>query len=134
MFKRKWPVVVFSLLVSIALLTIAWAQANQWSTITPSGSVSSCPATATGQDGQCAVTDGYYFSVGGGPYQKALTSGSVVSSFNNRSGAVVPATGDYSFAQVSGQLAGAQMPATVTCNMEVTVNGTTQTVTLSGCH
>ncbi len=49
------------------------------------------------------------------------TSGFGVTSFNGRKGAVVPATNDYSFAQISGTVSAAQVPTNLTTYIQ---NGT----------
>ena len=64
----------------------------------------------------------------------ATVSGNSVASFNGRTGAVIPTTNDYSFAQLSGQATNAQLPATLTA--ATTGNATTATAlaaTPSGC-
>ncbi len=43
-----------------------------------------------------------------------VATGSSVSSFNGRTGAVTPASGDYSFSQIGGQATNAQLPSTLT--------------------
>jgi hypothetical protein len=60
-------------------------------------------------------------------------------SFKGRTGAVVPATGDYSFAQISGSATSAQLPATVVYNNQSntftapqTVNGGVTATSFSG--
>lgn len=42
-----------------------------------------------------------------------VSQGSGVASFNGRTGAVTPASGDYSFSQIGGQATNAQLPATL---------------------
>lgn len=46
----------------------------------------------------------------------AAVSGPQVTSFNGRSGAVMPAASDYSFSQMSGQAANAQLPSLLTAS------------------
>ncbi|HSK44329.1 MAG TPA: hypothetical protein VLA83_10645, partial [Candidatus Binatia bacterium] len=62
-----------------------------------------------------------------------------VSSFNGRNGSVTPASGDYSFAQISGSAAAGQLPATVIYNNQSntftgnqTVNGSVTATSFSG--
>ena len=46
----------------------------------------------------------------------AAPSSSGIASFDGRTGAVSPASGDYSFGQISGQVANSQLPATLTAS------------------
>jgi hypothetical protein len=55
----------------------------------------------------------------------ATVSGGGVSSFNGRSGAVTPASNDYSFSQLSGQASNAQLPSALTAS--TTGNASTAT-------
>ena len=62
-----------------------------------------------------------------------------VTTFNGRSGSVTPASGDYSFAQISGSAATSQLPATIAYNNQAntftgnqTVNGTVTATSFSG--
>ena len=62
----------------------------------------------------------------------AAATAAGVSTFAGRTGAVVPALGDYSFNQLSGTVTASQMPSTMTCNVSATIN-TSNTVTLTAC-
>jgi len=62
-----------------------------------------------------------------------------VSSFNGRSGSVAPASGDYSFAQISGTATAGQLPSTIVYNNQAnsftgnqTVNGAVSATSFSG--
>ncbi|HLK07595.1 MAG TPA: hypothetical protein VKV30_06635 [Candidatus Angelobacter sp.] len=62
-----------------------------------------------------------------------------VSSFNGRNGSVAPASGDYSFAQISGSAAAGQLPSAVVYNNQAntftgnqTVNGSVTATSFSG--
>ncbi|MBZ5524637.1 MAG: hypothetical protein LAP21_20555 [Acidobacteriia bacterium] len=52
-----------------------------------------------------------------------------VTSFNGRGGSVTPASGDYSFSQITGSVASAQLPATVVYNNQANTLTGNQTVT-----
>ena len=85
---------------------------------------------ASTSGGQAVYIDSTgHLGTGGG------TGGGGVSSFNGRSGAVVPAAGDYSFAQLSGALASSQLTGTfsqpLTLNNSANVFGGTS-LTLTG--
>jgi hypothetical protein len=79
---------------------------------------SACPLSVSGQwliCGYGSASTGYAFcgSFNGGACVP-LSSGTVgVTSFNGRTGAVVPTAADYSFAQLSGTATTAQLPALV---------------------
>ncbi len=65
-----------------------------------------------------------------------------VTSFNTRQGAVMPANGDYGFAQLAGALSATQMPPAQKCTMTLTLSapaaGNTNTLSgvaqLGGCQ
>ena len=136
------------LLVALLFVTIAlFAQTSSapWSGNETQQLLSSC-VTHNTDDVVCTATDGVAFSYHGAPFVKvsAPSGGTAgVTSFNSRTGAVAPATGDYSFSQVSGSVAAAQLPASTKCNMTFTLNAPTTgtitnqlsgTATLGGCQ
>lgn len=85
--------------------------------ISPGGALSTCPAPAAkalifcNVAGDTANPDGAYVSANGatymGPLAPATASG--VTSFNKRTGAVLPAANDYTYSQLSAP------PTTITC-------------------
>lgn len=138
---NPWLVLVLVFLAIAAGLRAGrevWAQSALG--VQPGGVLSSCPAPAVkamifcNVSGDTANPDGAYVSINGGAYAQIQVGQTAagVSSFNKRTGAVVPATGDYGFSQLSGQITAAQMPATTTCTFTQTV-GASNTITLSSC-
>lgn len=131
-------------LLVLACLSVASAQTVQ---VGPLLDPAKCPtlSVTTSAGVICFATDGgtYIsnpFANGGVPTK--INTGSTtagVSSFNTRSGPVMPLLGDYTFALIGGSLTGAQMPATVTCALTITSfaqdgkGGASGTVTLTGC-
>jgi hypothetical protein len=88
---------------------------------------------SVGQNTLClfgsSTTPSAAVSMAGGAFV-ALTSAAPpppagVTTFNGRSGAVVPALNDYSFAQLAGALTAAQMPAAQKCNLTLTLSSPT---------
>ena len=132
-------VVLFGLLMIVAL---AYAQSSL--SLTPGSTLASCPAPVTGSKalqicnvaGDPSNPDGAYVSANGGAYflVSAVTQANGVTSWNKRTGAVSPASGDYSFSLITGQITGSQMAATTTCNVAFGVSGSSITATLTGCH
>ena len=59
----------------------------------------------------CGTDNNWYVT---GIAAASVSQGSTVTSFNGRTGAVTPGSGDYSFSQISGQATNAQLPATLT--------------------
>lgn len=72
------------------------------------GSGGNVNASGTVTNGQCAVFTGVSYNVLGG---SCGSGGSGVSSFNTRTGAVVPTSGDYSFSLISGTATLGQLAA-----------------------
>jgi hypothetical protein len=118
--KRNWfgisLLIVFSAWVAHAQTTgIPWQ-------VTVTGPAAGCalsPVTTPPSATYCFANDTFSVSRNGGPYT-ALVAG--VSSFNGRTGAVLPATGDYTYAEISGT------PPTAAVT---SVNGKTGAVVLS---
>lgn len=114
------------------VLVIALGYAQSSLSISPGSTLASCPAPSAKALIFCNVAgdpsnpDGAYVSANGAAYsqvsQGAAQSG--VTSFNKRTGAVVPAAGDYSYSQL------ASPPTTVTCS---TFTQSNSGVTMSGC-
>ena len=115
------PVTIF-----IGLLLIAaalWAQ-NQFAVTTPPGAVTGCPTPVAGMNILCSVTDGYYASISGAAYQPINATAGGVTSFNKRTGAVLPVVGDYSYSQLSSP------PTTIACT---TSSQSNTGLSASGC-
>jgi len=88
------------------------------------------PAVSPGGQGRIYFDSGsnqFMVSQNGGAYAALGIAGSGVVTFNGRAGAVSPAANDYSFAQISGSVAGTQLPA-LTGDTTMTA-GTTVTTT-----
>ena len=106
-----------------------------------STTLAGCPAPATGAMNFCLVTNdpsnatGVYLTANGAAYFQIKAAGAAgVATFNGRSGNVIPATGDYSFGMVSGQVSATQLPTTLTCTVTLNVTGSSQKATLSSCN
>ena len=61
----------------------------------------SCPTVAASTSQYCFAADGFWQSLNGAAYLQIGPSAAGVTSFNGRTGAVVSATGDYSYSQLS---------------------------------
>jgi hypothetical protein len=117
----------------------------------PVGAPSACAwppsTTATISSGMalCPTTSGLYYALNGGAFQPVAPAASsgvfpltpTVPS-NNFLNGYTASSGTFSFAQpsfgnISGQITGAQMPASTTCNLSETI-GSSNTITISACH
>lgn len=138
----KWMLGIVGVIV-LAYSTLLFAQSltSGW-TLATASSASACPIATT--FGLCGVTTSpatLDISLNGGPYVQLYPSTGTagVASFNNRTGAVVPVSGDYDFSQLTGQTTGAQLPATFTCGVAYTnftgngSGGGAFTATITGC-
>jgi len=91
------------------------------SCVWPTGVTTGMAACATNDP-----TSPIYVALNGGPFQKATAAvASGVSSWNGRTGAVLPAANDYSYSQLSGK------PTTVSCTTYTISN--TGGISFSGC-
>jgi hypothetical protein len=110
--KKALPVILSILLLldtASRLLSPTKASAQSVSngvvTILNAGAPANCAwptgATVTSGLALCATTSGLYWAVNGGAFQAVAGAAGGVTSFNGRTGAVVSASGDYSFAQLS---------------------------------
>lgn len=111
-------------------------------TMSTGSTLASCPTPVSSSKalifcnvaGDASNPDGAYVSANGGAYSRVSSGGAGgVGSFNGRTGNVLPASGDYTHAQISGQITAAAMPTTQTCTLTAVI-GSANTVTLSGCH
>ena len=139
--KKVLTVVV--LFIAVALL--AQTSSTPWSGNETQQLLANC-VTHNTDDVVCVATDGVAFSYHGAAFVKVSSPGSAtagVSSFNARTGAVAPASGDYSFGLISGNLSAGQLPASTKCNLTFTLNapttGTTTNqlngvATIGGCQ
>jgi len=96
-----------------------------------------CLTPVTGSYFLCVASDGIWVSNNGAAYfQVVASSGTAgVTSFNGRTGAVVPTAGDYSFSLLSGSATASQVPPAVNsltvCNAAGTTCGSAQTGAIS---
>lgn len=115
---KPWIVLFFAFLLMTAGMRAGkelWAQSALG--VQPGGVLSSCPAPVAKAMIFCNVTgdpanpDGSYLSMNGGAYAQIQTGAAAagVTSFNKRTGAVLPTTSDYSYSQLSGP------PTTLNC-------------------
>jgi hypothetical protein len=126
--KKLWSVIlsVFVLGAVVGIIVRDWAapppvhaQSIGFAPLAVmAASASACPPSAAGGWTICGygtATSGYALCVSfnAGACTTLSTGTAGVTSFNGRTGAVVPAAGDYSFAQVSGTATTAQLPAVV---------------------
>lgn len=107
--------------------------------------VANCPAGQSGFATLCPVGSGstytMYVSYNAAAYQLLVPVSSGVTSFNGRTGAVVPTANDYSYAQLSGLPAttgactGGTLTGTgtITATSSGTVSITLTSATLTGC-
>jgi hypothetical protein len=129
--KRNWRPLTLIVVAFLVGLTIARAQTSVPWQATVTGLHSVCtvsPITTPASSTYCFASDGLWVSVNGGAFTQigaAVVTG--VTSFNGRTGAVVSATGDYSFSQISGIATASQVPTPPVTS----VNGKTGTVVLS---
>lgn len=118
-------IAAFLIIILIAVALVAQS-ANQFAMTTPNGAVTACPAPVSTSNILCSVTDGYYVSVAGAAYAKinvgAQTGG--VSSYNGRTGNVLPAANDYKYSDLAGK------PTQISCS--TSTQGNTGFVA-SGC-
>lgn len=126
-------------LLVIAAFTIGHAQSNAGGLIMlgVQSSISGCtwPTTYLSTGGTfanaaaiCPLPNGIAYATNGGPFQ--LIGGAPptgVTSFNTRTGTVVPAANDYSYSQLSAP------PTTINCAVAAISTGTTGTFGASGC-
>jgi hypothetical protein len=99
------------------------------------GTHTQCNVSPTGGSSLCQASDGLWLSINGAAFTQVCTVGLAacastatgVTSFNGRTGAVVSATGDYSFSQISGTATASQVPAAPVSS----VNGQTGAVTIT---
>lgn len=101
-----------AVLLAIVMVATALAQsAGQFALSAPTGALSTCPTPVAGANILCSVTDGYYASISGAAYAKINvgTQQAGVSSFNGRSGNVMPAANDYKYSDLANQ------PTSLTC-------------------
>lgn len=112
--------------VLLMVLALGAQTVSPFSLLTQNGALTSCQSPAAGFNGVCAVTDGYYVTINGAAYIKIpLTQGAGgVQTFNNRTGNVLPAAGDYSYSQLQGQ------PTKISCT---TSSQSNTGFTASGC-
>jgi hypothetical protein len=119
-------------LFALVLLVVTAPLFGQAITIDGATLLSSCPKPTVNTVIQCSVAndpanpDGVYVSANAAAYFKVgAVVATGVSSFNTRTGAVVSATGDYSYAQLSSP------PTTLDCSTwSVAQNGH---LSASGC-
>src|SRR5579863_126235 len=73
---------------------------SPWQVSVSAATHTSCTVTA-GLTQFCFASDGLWQSLSGAAYTQIGGGAAGVTSFNGRTGAVLPATGDYSYAQLS---------------------------------
>jgi hypothetical protein len=103
--KQAW---ITAIVVGI-IFVVAGMFAQSSLTVTPGGTLASCPTPSAkalifcNVAGDPAATDGAYVSTNGAAYFAVPKSGAGggVSSFAGRTGNVLPAQGDYSYSQLS---------------------------------
>jgi hypothetical protein len=119
--KKHW----FFFALILAAFSLPWVTGRAQTTIpfqmaVGTGLHTACTVT-TGTTQYCFAADGLWVSLNGAAYaQITVTSG--VTSFNGRTGAVLPAVGDYTYTQISGTPPSAAVTS---------VNGKTGAVVLS---
>lgn len=112
-------------LIALVLFSLlAWAQQPTGSSIAFGTAGSTCQAPSTGNTIICGTSTGAQISINGAAYVP-ITNG--VLSFGGRTGAVVPAANDYSYAQLSGK------PTTISCTTATFQSGGPAALTASGC-
>lgn len=112
--KRTFALIVVILLAAFAGNylgnTVAHAQAAAVLQLTGSWSTHTACAPTAGQTTLCIASDGLWISLSGGTFtQLGAASSAGVTSFNGRTGAVVPTANDYTYSQL------ASPPTTVNC-------------------
>jgi hypothetical protein len=122
-----------SILAAVALVA-AWLYAQSSLSIAPGSTLASCPAPSAkalifcNVAGDTANPDGAYVSANGGAYFRvSAPSSGGVTSFNGRTGVVLPASGDYKYSQLSGS------PTSINCTTATISTGSTGTLNASGC-
>jgi hypothetical protein len=109
---RKFAVIILIAVVAgIYLGHQVHAQTPSTYTIVHNGTLANCAPVVSGQTQTCFPVDGLAVSLKGAPYVllPLTVTPTGVTSFNGRTGAVVPAASDYTFAQLAAP------PTSVSC-------------------
>lgn len=128
MTKKHFLSLVGALILGIAVLAFAQTYGNvAFGPIAPA--LSNCVAGSASNVTFCAVGTGpsnyaLYVSYNGAAYQLLVPAGAGVTSFNARTGAVLPATGDYNYSDLKNP------PTTISCT---TSSQSNSGFTASGC-
>lgn len=126
----KVQMIVLVVFAVAMMAMVLWAQSSL--SISPAGTLATCPAPSSKALIFCNVAgdtvnpDGAYVSANGAAYFRvgATTAGGVTT-FNGRSGNVLPASGDYKFSDLSAP------PTTMVCTTASIATG--GNLTASGC-
>ena len=126
-----------TLIVIAGVLLAGLLLAQSSLTVSPGGTLASCPSPSAkalifcNVAGDAANPDGAYVSANGASYFRVGQSqaGGVVT-FNGRAGNVLPATGDYTYSQITGT---PTSPTKLSCSTAQISTGSAGTLTASGC-
>lgn len=86
-----------ALLVILSMGLMLWAQSGTTAGLTSASTGAACAVVPGATGTLCTAGDGLWYAVGNGAFQKVFlgTPSAGVTSFNGRTGAVVPVVGDY---------------------------------------
>jgi len=124
--KRNWLLVTLAVVLwSLAFIMGGRAQATAPWQVTVSGAHTLCTTLSPlGEATYCFANDGLWVSLNGAAFtQIGVVAVTGVTSFNGRTGAVIPVTGDYTYTQIAGTPPSAPVTS---------VNGKTGVVVLTG--